>query len=453
MEQKKILFTTPIPPLPPTGGGTRSYELLKATARMGDVELVCFQPLTGEQRRQLAVFCKRIIAPFPEPVQKPTGMTWKLTYYCKLFLPFLFSASELNHELAFFARNRFKSVPILRAIYFQWLLLFFKQWDLRPAADYQVNGMFQPADKDMHELQEANYDLVFCDFTYFTPHFLRDGLIRYQHIVLNAHNAEYELVEQSGMAASDGVEKKWIQLQTELMKQQEKQNLQLASLTFCCSDADQKKLQVLAPHAKLMVIPNGVDTDFFQPGVSTSNRPSLLFTGTMNYYPNKEAVKWFLHAVFPALRDKYPDLHFMIAGSNAASLNIEDNKNVVLIDSPADMRPVFDAATLVVVPLLHGSGTRLKILEAAAMQKPIVSTTLGAEGLTGVSNDILLLADTAGEMMDAIDRLISNFQLQMQLKKNASQWVLGNYSWQQIGEKAVAELNKLQQLPAKQLAV
>lgn len=447
------MFSTPIPPLPPTGGGTRSYELLKVAARMGDVDLVCFQPLNEEQRQQLAAFSKRIIAPLPEPAQKQAGKQWKLKYFGKLFLPFLFSASELNHELGFFVRHRLKSVPILRAIYFQWLLLFFKQRELLPAADYQVNGMFQPAAPAIHALQEEIYDLVFCDFTYFTPHFLRKGLIRYRHVVLNAHNAEYELVEQSGMTATDGVEKKWIQLQSGLMKEQEKRNLQLASLTFCCSEADQIKLQGLAPDAKLAVIPNGVDTDFFQPGIPTSNSSSLLFTGTMNYYPNREAVKWFLQAVFPTLREKYPDLRFMIAGSNAAGLDIQDNKNIVLIDSPADMRPFFDAATLVVVPLLHGSGTRLKILEAAAMQKPIVSTSLGAEGLTGLSNDILLLADTAREMMHAIDRLISDTQLQMLLKKNARQWVLANYSWKQIGEKAIAELKLLQQVPAEQLAV
>jgi glycosyltransferase involved in cell wall biosynthesis len=181
------------------------------------------------------------------------------------------------------------------------------------------------------------------------------------------------------------------------------------------------------------VVPNGVDTSFFTPGDYAATQPYLLYTGLMSYEPNVGAVRHFVAEVLPLIRQEIPNAAFHIVGARPTEeVQALASESVIVHGSVPDMRPYFDAAMAVVVPLLEGGGTRLKILEAAASGKAIVSTSLGAEGLSLRHDEDLLIADSALEFAAAVIRLCKDAGLRWRLGQQARSASL-EYDWKRIG--------------------
>jgi glycosyltransferase involved in cell wall biosynthesis len=158
----------------------------------------------------------------------------------------------------------------------------------------------------------------------------------------------------------------------------------------------------------------------------------LLFTGMMNYEPNLEAVRYFVKEILPLIRADVPYATFHIAGTNPSPEVIAlAAEGVYIHASVPDMRPYFHQACVVVVPLLHGGGTRLKILDAAACGKPIVSTSVGAEGLNFADGRDLLLADSAPGFAQTVIGLLSNPDRQAELSRWARR-AAEAYDWSDI---------------------
>src|SRR5437879_868829 len=158
----------------------------------------------------------------------------------------------------------------------------------------------------------------------------------------------------------------------------------------------------------------------------------LLFTGMMNYEPNVEAVRYFVGEILPLIRLEVPNATFHIAGANPSpEVKALASDSVYIYGSVRDMRPYFHRASVVIVPLLHGGGTRLKILDAAACGKPIVSTSVGAEGLNFVDGRDVLLTDSAPTFAQAVVRLLSNPDRQAELSRCASR-AAEAYDWSGI---------------------
>jgi polysaccharide biosynthesis protein PslH len=181
------------------------------------------------------------------------------------------------------------------------------------------------------------------------------------------------------------------------------------------------------------VVPNGVDTSFFAPANASPDRDSLLFTGLMNYAPNVEAVQYFAHEIHPLIRRDRPEAKLHVVGNKPTdSVKALSSASVVVHGRVPDMRPYFQRATVVVVPLLHGGGTRLKILEAAASGKAIVTTSLGVEGLDFCSGQELVVADTPAAFADAVLRLLDDEAGRRHLGEGARTASL-RYDWDVIG--------------------
>jgi glycosyltransferase involved in cell wall biosynthesis len=181
------------------------------------------------------------------------------------------------------------------------------------------------------------------------------------------------------------------------------------------------------------VVSNGVDTMFFTPGPKQASGCNLLFTGTMVYWPNIKAVEYFTEAILPSIRRAVPEaiLHIVGASPTEEVTNLAGD-GVVVHGAVADMRPYFHEAAVVVAPLRHGGGTRLKILEAAASGKAIVSTPLGAEGLDFRHDQDLVIAETAEDFADAVIGLLRDEARRRRLERNAREASLP-YDWQRIG--------------------
>jgi glycosyltransferase involved in cell wall biosynthesis len=219
----------------------------------------------------------------------------------------------------------------------------------------------------------------------------------------------------------------------------------------CCSKDDAKRFSnlVLNPNGsncQLDVTPNGVDTEHFKRSESTKAeaRQTIIFTGTAGYPPNDEAVRWLLRDIWPQIRMRNPDVQLILAGRNATQYwkpLIQSGDGIQLYSDVPDMRPIVSQASVAIVPILSGSGTRLKILEALSMRTPVVSTLIGAEGLELTPNEEILIGDTADNFASSVCELLGNPCLQIKLAENGRAIVERQFDWRIVRYHLIQALN------------
>lgn len=200
------------------------------------------------------------------------------------------------------------------------------------------------------------------------------------------------------------------------------------------SEPDARSFRDLNPDALVTVIPNGVDIERYQPSGLPETEGSVLFTGAMGYLPNRDAVEFFCTEIWEHIRPLCPNAKFRAMGSRAASFlrHLAGRPGVEIADHAEDQRPAIASAAVCVVPLRAGSGTRLKILEAMAMGKAIVSTSVGCEGIDVVPGTHLLIADTPTEFANHVVRLLRDADLRRLMGSRARKLVEEQYDWARI---------------------
>jgi glycosyltransferase involved in cell wall biosynthesis len=217
-------------------------------------------------------------------------------------------------------------------------------------------------------------------------------------------------------------------------------NLPEASGEFVvCSETDRR---ILDPGAKARVVPNGVDIPPCMDDVDdNSSSPVLLFVGSMAYPPNVDAVQFFTREILPLVRREVPAARFMIVGRDPspAVWRLHDNTTVVVTGTVPDVEPYLRQATVVVAPIRVGGGTRVKILEAMAHQRPVVATSIGAEGLEVESESHLLIANSAPAFAHACMQLLRDQNNRRVLARRAYELVRAKYDWSKI-ERKVAQI-------------
>ena len=186
-------------------------------------------------------------------------------------------------------------------------------------------------------------------------------------------------------------------------------------------------------------VPTGVDTDFFRPRGAGVRRPhNLVFTGSMDWLPNEDAMQYFARDILPRIRATIPDATLTIVGRNPYPSLLELSRRDPAIEVTGrveDVRPYMEAAAAYIVPLRIGGGTRLKIYEAMAMEKPIISTTVGAEGLPVRDGAELLLADTPAAFAAAVVRVLTDEQAARALAARAAATVRAQFGWAGVAAK------------------
>jgi sugar transferase (PEP-CTERM/EpsH1 system associated) len=187
------------------------------------------------------------------------------------------------------------------------------------------------------------------------------------------------------------------------------------------------------PEAVVELVPNGVDTDHFRPQAppDPAARPSIVFTGGMHYPPNVDAALWFCERIWPRIRRRLPDLQFEIVGRDPDPrvVALGRRPGVIVTGEVADVRPYIAGSRCVVVPLRSGGGTRLKILEAMAMARPVVSTALGAEGLAITPGRDILIADDAERFATHVLDLLGSAERASLLGQAGRRLVEDRYRW------------------------
>lgn len=267
-------------------------------------------------------------------------------------------------------------------------------------------------------------------------------------ILMDWHNIESELMDRYADNTSS-IARRWYARRTarQLYKCEQRLLAECRAHTVC-SEREQAQLLKRAPGAAVEVISNGVDVEFFAatpagatPAIAASTadgaRRSIAFVGSMSYHANIDAACYFVEAIWPTIRERRPELEFRIVGSNptAQVQALRNHPDVIVTGTVDDVRPYYREALAVVVPLRVGGGTRLKVLEAMASGTPVISTSLGAEGLDVTHGSNLLLADDAAAMADAVVNMQAHDERWQQLVENGRRLVAASYDWSSIGQK------------------
>ncbi|HUV93701.1 MAG TPA: glycosyltransferase [Anaerolineae bacterium] len=260
-------------------------------------------------------------------------------------------------------------------------------------------------------------------------------------LVFDDHNAEY-LLQRRHFETDLGNPRRWPAalyslIQWRRLRRFERQVCRQADAVLAVSEADAQALTRLLPGLEPAVIPNGVDLARHHPGLPDSlplQHPAVLFTGKMDYRPNVDAMLWFHESVWPLIRAHLPQAHLYVVGKQPhprlASLGQESG--VTITGYVADILPYFGGADVYVVPLRVGGGTRLKVLEAMSAGLPLVSTTLGVEGVGLTPGQHALLSDTPQGFAHAVLALLRDPEHGRALGMAARRLVVNRYGWGHI---------------------
>jgi glycosyltransferase involved in cell wall biosynthesis len=235
------------------------------------------------------------------------------------------------------------------------------------------------------------------------------------------------------------VEPRWwkralFEIEWRKLRRVERLACEAAGLTIAVSDDDRQRLAALAPRATTAAIPTGVDIDYFKPGGRGQIPGRLVFSGSMDWHPNEDAIQFFSNAILPRIRARVPHASLTVVGRHPspALRALAERVGLTVTGTVDDVRPAIDEAEVYVVPLRAGSGTRLKIFEALAMAKAVVSTTVGAEGLTLTSGRNVVLADTPEDFANAVVSLLGSPSMRQSLGDAGRHLVETRYSWDRV---------------------
>lgn len=304
--------------------------------------------------------------------------------------------------------------------------------DTWPSLVRDVRGLFPGLQRKLNSLDWTDVDLSHLIHPHLTPALERTGndvlktldwvdersiaLIRNLQADIPAHTRIAGMLEVNRI--------RWFQART----------APLFDASFVASEVDADRLQSCIGGYRPVVVPNGVDLGYFHN--TLQGKPDgniLVFTGHMSYEPNVDAVLYFCRQILPAIVAKVPGTHLLVVGMqphpSVLALEHECPGIVTVTGEIADVRPYLAQSSVSIVPLRSGSGTRLKILEAMAMRRPVVSTAIGCEGLVAKNDRHLLIRDDPAEFAQAVINLLNDTGKWNQLANAGRELVEEHYGW------------------------
>ncbi len=390
----KILFLTPQLPYPPHQGTTlRNYNIIRHLAPHHEITLLSFG--TADELHNagpLRDLSRRIeIAPYPARSLAPRATATFLSPLPDMALRL--QSKTMREKFAELLREKFDAI--------------------------QIEG-----------IEMAPY-AVAAPFA-----------VRSARLIFDDHNAEAQLQRTAFESDARNVTRwhaalySWIQWKK--LERYERAVCRGADSVVAVSEADARALRGLDSSLDVTVIPNGVDVEHFVPSDKVCAKPlaefSLVFTGKMDFRPNIDAMLWFCDAILPRIRAEVPRAHIVIVGQKpAARILARQKRNGVEVTGwVPDTRPYVADAAVYIVPLRMGSGTRLKVLEAMAMGKAIVSTTRGIEGIDLVPGRDALIADTPETFARTVIDLLRDPDRRRELGQAARALAESKYDWRKI---------------------
>ncbi|HYF50015.1 MAG TPA: glycosyltransferase [Planctomycetota bacterium] len=280
--------------------------------------------------------------------------------------------------------------------------------------------------------QEEKPDLVMCDYLQSC-----EGLRQIPDVpfVLFEHNVEAAIFDQLAERAPSMFSRAYIRHQARKLWRYEEDLCRRAAHVIAVSDVDKEVYRTRFGVSHCDTIPTGVDVHSFRPSSTPCHLNNLVFTGSMDWMANQDGMQWFVRDVFPRIRREIPDCVFTIVGRNPPPeiKKLGEQPGIHVTGTVDDIRPYVHGSKVYIVPLRIGSGTRLKLLEALAMGKAIVSTTIGAEGLPVEHNKNIVLADGERDFAAQTVALLRDTARRECLQHNARLLAERDYSWEKVG--------------------
>ena len=381
---------------PDTGGKIRSYNILRQLARQHSITFFSFYAAhDGDLHPDLKNMVDRVVC-VPLDLPAPKGFAEMLDYSIRLF-------SSAPYNITKYCRPKVRRR--LRAL-----------------------------------LKQETYDVMLCDFM------AAAGVIPWDWPtpkVLFAHNVEAAIWRRHYEVATNPIWKAISWREWRKTEAAERTYLRLADRVLTVSETDRDAFASFVEPGKLAVIPTGVDVDYFRPTPVEETANSLVFTGSMDWLPNEDAILYFVDAILPLIKKQCPEISLEVVGrgpSRKLQALAERERSLRLTGWVEDIRPFVARGSVCIVPLRIGGGTRLKIFEAMAMSKAVVSTSVGAEGLPVQSSANIIVADTPGDFAQSVVSLLRDPNRRRQLGTSARALVQEKYSWPKVAESFASTL-------------
>jgi len=406
----KILIISNAMPYPPDAGEKiRNYNLIKHISQAHDVSLIT--QIMAEHEKQfipkLRKYCSRVNTVFLKKRSKFHHMPGLIRY--------LISGEPLDNKFVFIddMKRKIRELTYLES-----------------------------------------FDIIQIEHSFMAPYIKAISKVNNSKKVLTFHNIatlQYHRILKTEKIISKKIRTSinWIQ-----MKKWEAKFAMNFDLCLTMSDNEKKFLQSINPKLNIAVIPNGVDIEKCRPLPVNFKTNNLLYIGKMNYQPNVDAVLYFAKEIFPVIKRQTKNTKLFIVGSNPAEdiKQLEKNKDIIVTGYVDDVQPFYEQCAVSVVPLRAGSGTRLKILESMAFGRPVISTSIGCEGLHVCNNENIIISDKPDEFARKTVELLQNKEFREKISQNGRNLVKYNYSWESIAKKQIQiyeKLTKMKQLSPK----
>lgn len=381
---------------PDTGGKIRSYNIVRELARRHSVTFFSFYAAhENDQHPGLENIFDRVIC-----------------------VPLRLPAPKSPAELVDYSTRVFSSQPYNITKY------------CRPEVRRELQAL----------LRRETYDVIVVDFM------AAAGVIPWDWPtpkVLFTHNVEATIWRRHYEVAANPLWKAISWLEWKRMEAAERRYLRLADHVLTVSGTDRDAFAHFIDPEQITVIDTGVDVNYFQPMPVDETPNSLVFTGSMDWLPNEDAILYFVDAIFPLIKRQCPEVSLEVVGrspSRKLQALAAKEKGLRLTGWVEDIRPFVARGSVCIVPLRIGGGTRLKIFEAMAMSKAVVSTTIGAEGLPVQAGENIVLADTPKDFAGAVLSLLRDPNQRNRLGSAARTLVQEKYSWAKVAQDFAATL-------------
>ena len=387
----KLLFLTPQLPYPPRQGtALRNWGLISQLAQRHEVWLLSFADADAEIHPTLAATCKQIKT-FPTP-------------------------------------RRTKTERVRRLFTSSWPDMGWRLWS--PAFQAQLETW----------LAHEHFDVIQIEGIELARYVLKSSQLAHEKrpaIVFDDHNCEYQM-QQRWFERDVRNPRRWPAaaysfVQWQRLRMLERAMIRAADVTLCVSPQDQAAIQKLDAHAKLEVVLNGIDLSAYdiRLKLDPSAPPAIVFTGKMDFRPNIDAMLWFGREVWPQVKRQNGNVQLVIVGQKPSpQLDVlRGDPNIIITGEVEDVRPYIARAAAYIAPLHIGSGTRFKLLEAMALRKPIVSTTLGCEGFEITPGREMVIADTPDQFTQATLALLNDAERRRTIGEAAYHFVAATYDW------------------------
>jgi glycosyltransferase involved in cell wall biosynthesis len=283
-------------------------------------------------------------------------------------------------------------------------------------------------------LQKSKYDLLICDFLQPSINCTK---VTGCPTLLFQHNVEAVIPSRHYEIAGDPISKIFWWLQWKKMERYEQAACHKFHGVIAVSEKDKQLFEEQYGARNVFAIPTGVDTEYFSPRNELAEADSLVFTGSMDWLPNEDAVLFFARDILWRIKGSIPNIRLTVVGRNPSRrlmAELERYPEINVVGWVKDVRPYISRHSVYVIPLRIGGGTRIKAFEALAMGKPMVSTTIGTEGLPLIHNQHLLLSDRAEDFSAAVVRLLQDPTERSRLGTNASHFVREHFDWAKVGQ-------------------